>query len=538
VILSAATDLASSIAAPTVVLLTVGAVALGIAAARPALRALLQSPRGRAAWVHASNCFYLHLVLRELLSERDAGLGAAEADSPGADPSDNRAPSMGVGDAEVRSAVHDALALVRGAAPAADGAQGCPAVEADTSVETFEEVAGRDPRAFLDAGAYREAYRSGGFTDADLEAVLAERTCGQQVAARDLQAWLSGPALEVSVPAPSYAAVAATLTGKPWPELVARRLAAWAQRYLGAGETLWSSPFRDLPPYKAWLEEMAIDCSDTVLGLEEAQAVLRDLPRDAAELVADAPRLLRIPEDLVESCFSGLLMQTVTCLPALSGSGPTRLQVRGEGEFLMQLLAIRLGWEVILMQEFRMAGGELAWRRALQRARREADRAHGATGDACLLAAHEAYEHAEHRRVAAALYHDGMQPAETGTPAPQVFLVAPEAAAPALDARPEHHVHPYDPSRDEDFHTLEELMTGAMAQAARDRLHGPLSGRLAAYVAAPITAINAIIDRHESLRHLVDNGWLRLYAVYEDGGVIVRYDGNLHWAPATVQDVA
>ena len=62
--------------------------------------------------------------------------------------------------------------------------------------------------------------------------------------------------------------------------------------------------------------------------------------------------------------------------------------------------------------------------------------------------------------------------------------------------------------------------------------------RLSVFIAAPITAINSVIERHEHLKELFDNKWLHLFALYNDGQVSARYDGSLQWqaVPTTAEE--
>jgi hypothetical protein len=41
--------------------------------------------------------------------------------------------------------------------------------------------------------------------------------------------------------------------------------------------------------------------------------------------------------------------------------------------------------------------------------------------------------------------------------------------------------------------------------------------------------MNAIIERHELVRQLLDNGWLHLFQMDEHGRIAQRYDGALRW---------
>ena len=75
-----------------------------------------------------------------------------------------------------------------------------------------------------------------------------------------------------------------------------------------------------------------------------------------------------------------------------------------------------------------------------------------------------------------------------------------------------------------------DLRTGLPWQSVHDGkrfVHEPL--RMAALIAAPIEAINAIVAKHESLRNLVDHGWVHLFAMPEAPAPLQRYRGGLQW---------
>lgn len=75
-----------------------------------------------------------------------------------------------------------------------------------------------------------------------------------------------------------------------------------------------------------------------------------------------------------------------------------------------------------------------------------------------------------------------------------------------------------------------DLRIGLPWQSVHDgerRQHDPV--RLNVVIEAPIEAINDVIARHESVRHLVDNGWLHLFAMDGQGRIARRYVGNLDW---------
>ena len=75
-----------------------------------------------------------------------------------------------------------------------------------------------------------------------------------------------------------------------------------------------------------------------------------------------------------------------------------------------------------------------------------------------------------------------------------------------------------------------DLRVGLPEQSVGDGerlVHEPV--RLAVLIEAPVDAMNAVIAKHEAVRHLLDNGWLYLFAIGDDGRVSHRYAGGLEW---------
>ena len=80
-----------------------------------------------------------------------------------------------------------------------------------------------------------------------------------------------------------------------------------------------------------------------------------------------------------------------------------------------------------------------------------------------------------------------------------------------------------------------DLRIGLPLQCLHDGeawVHTPL--RLSVFIEAPTEAIQAVIDEHETVRHLVDNGWLRLFQL-EPRERVVRAYRDRQWFIATVE---
>lgn len=84
-----------------------------------------------------------------------------------------------------------------------------------------------------------------------------------------------------------------------------------------------------------------------------------------------------------------------------------------------------------------------------------------------------------------------------------------------------------------------DLRVGLPKQSIHDGenfIHKPL--RLAVMIEAPKHAINNIIAQHENIRQLLDNDWIYLYAINEDGLVSDRYISGMRWEEVSVSDAS
>ena len=75
-----------------------------------------------------------------------------------------------------------------------------------------------------------------------------------------------------------------------------------------------------------------------------------------------------------------------------------------------------------------------------------------------------------------------------------------------------------------------DLKVGLPWQSVHDGqrfIHEPI--RLNAFIAAPMDAMNGVIAGHQGIRDLIENRWLNLFAVGDDGVVGHRYDRDGNW---------
>jgi uncharacterized protein YbcC (UPF0753/DUF2309 family) len=75
-----------------------------------------------------------------------------------------------------------------------------------------------------------------------------------------------------------------------------------------------------------------------------------------------------------------------------------------------------------------------------------------------------------------------------------------------------------------------DLRVGLPLQTIHDGerfVHEPL--RLSVFIEAPPQQIDAILRKHAKVRELVDNGWLHLFALTDDGRSCLRRIDEGHW---------
>lgn len=168
---------------------------------------------------------------------------------------------------------------------------------------------------------------------------------------------------------------------------------------------------------------------------------------------------------------------------------------------------------------------------------------------------------------------------EWGLAGCSTFVVAPRERTQGIDLEGKSFLHSYDWKKDHDFSVLELIMTAPMVVTSwinlqyygstvdnknfgsgNKTLHNVTAGlgvlegysgdlrvglplqsihdgeqfqhdplRLNVIIEAPIEAMNAILEKHKSVKDLCDNGWIYLMAMDDRGQVSQRYNGNLTW---------
>ncbi len=164
---------------------------------------------------------------------------------------------------------------------------------------------------------------------------------------------------------PTVPDVVGSLHGHDWGATVVERIGAWAAAYFDEGQASWRSPWQKLPPYEAFRAEAALDATPELLGARGFRAAIQALPLDAMATIRHALARLALPQASVE-----IYLRRV--LASIGGwASYTRCRVwcnelHGTPDSTVtQILAIRLAWEVALLETFTFAGADRLWAAAV-----------------------------------------------------------------------------------------------------------------------------------------------------------------------------
>ncbi|MGF1506439.1 MAG: YbcC family protein [Anaerolineae bacterium] len=209
---------------------------------------------------------------------------------------------------------------------------------------------------------YAEALQRGYITQDDLQSAIDSVPSVPQ-GVHALRAFAEDgahePALHATVP--TVADAAERVTGQDWTDVVTELISLWAASYFDQGQAYWPSPWRDLAPYAAWHAEAQINRAPEVHGIRGFRQVISSLPGSARATIEVAAKRLALPNDHIEAYLHRLLL-TINGWASYGRYQLWEAELYGrDNSALTELLAIRLAWEVALLEAFADQDIEDAW---------------------------------------------------------------------------------------------------------------------------------------------------------------------------------
>lgn len=220
------------------------------------------------------------------------------------------------------------------------------------------------PRTF-----YAEAIQNGRMSNADLKTALTEAGSlpNSLTTVGALKRFALSDTSHVHFGAlPTVASVAGDILKRNWQEFVTESISRWAGAYFDQGQSYWKSPWSDLPPYAAWRAEAIVDRTPEVSGIQGFRQTVTGMPETPLETIEIVLKQLNIPAPALDAYLHRLLL-TVHGWASYARYQLWEAELRGKVDTtLMDLLAIRLVWEVALMNAFGNKGLSTAWQERRQ----------------------------------------------------------------------------------------------------------------------------------------------------------------------------
>jgi len=227
----------------------------------------------------------------------------------------------------------------------------------DTS-DTLARILGHG--IYMSRDYYREQLASGRITQADLEAAI--RRCGSQLSLDEVERTLSKPAPQAKMGMAPVSKILERVEGGLWSSFVTERISLHCAAYFDLGQATLGMPWRDLPLYSAWRKAATIDMGPAMMGIGDFRHAVSRIPEQPREAIAWAIEELEIPEEAVERYLHASLL-------SIGGWAAWTRYLRWQAELtgshddsIVDLLAIRVMWDVLLYQEKYSTALAAQWR--------------------------------------------------------------------------------------------------------------------------------------------------------------------------------
>jgi uncharacterized protein YbcC (UPF0753/DUF2309 family) len=227
--------------------------------------------------------------------------------------------------------------------------------------DTLARVAGS--KLYMDWSYYRRLLADGHISRADLELAIAR--CGSRFDVSTVEWTVNAKPPRPKMGMASVSEVLDRVDGGIWSSFVTERLSLHCASYFDFGQATHKMPWRNLSLYQSWRKAAAIDQSPAMMGLEQFRAKVRTLPENPREVIAWAIGQLNIPEGAIERYLHASLLD-------VGGWAAWTRYLRWQAELagsrddnIVDLLAMKLAWDVLLFNAKRSAALVARWREML-----------------------------------------------------------------------------------------------------------------------------------------------------------------------------
>ena len=207
---------------------------------------------------------------------------------------------------------------------------------------------------------FREQILNGRVSRDDLRESIAR--CGSGLDVEDVERTLATEAPRPRLGMAPVSEVLERVEGGLWSSFVTERISLHCAAYFDLGQAIVAMPWRNLSLYESWRKAAAIDRSPAMMGLSAFRSAIPRLPAAPRSAIARAVERLGVPDDAVERYLHASLM-------SIGGWAAWARYLRWQAELagnrddsIVDLLAIRLTWDMLLFEEKRSPALVARWR--------------------------------------------------------------------------------------------------------------------------------------------------------------------------------
>ncbi len=211
---------------------------------------------------------------------------------------------------------------------------------------------------------YREQISTGRIALADLEQALKQHGLNRDAAEVEKALASDNSVLPNLIPLVSN--VLGDRDGTSWTGFVIEQISQFCATYFDQGQAIWQQPWREESLYDAWCNYTEIDLSPRLMGLQGIRSAVAALPNSPEDTIALAVQQLAIPADMLEDYLLAALMNIGGWASWARYLRWEKEMVGGQEDSIVDLLAIRLAWEVILLNTQQTPELRNAWQQAVK----------------------------------------------------------------------------------------------------------------------------------------------------------------------------
>ena len=227
--------------------------------------------------------------------------------------------------------------------------------------DTLARITGSN--LYMPRDYYREQLAIGRITREDMQQAITR--CGSHLDIAIVEWTLAAEAPKPRLGMAPVSEVLERVEGGLWSSFVTERISLHCAAYFDLGQAIVAMPWRDQSLYASWRKAAVLDRSPAMMGLHHFRSEVSQLPADPRTAIAWAVAQLDIPDAGVERYLHASLL-------SIGGWAAWARYLRWQAELsgkrddsIVDLLAIRLMWDVLLFKEKGSVALVARWREML-----------------------------------------------------------------------------------------------------------------------------------------------------------------------------